>query len=595
MVFVSENLNFEELQEALQLSASSNGETHASQHIKAKTALSFCVLTHESLHTLLSKGTKGISTAKTPAKKVGKSKGDTAPNNFANPEVLTLFGNLESSLKQQNQAVSEAAISASAPQSAKGSPQPQSTKGASSLGSSGGVSFPQPNVPFPANNPPCPLDPSVPAGENSWSNNGGYLGKLNAFIQWICNHPADLQAKMNFTQYLFNLQAAGDMQPGSDVMNVLNQSPEILNSLMPQMIDQFTEWTFFNGGGPGGAQTYLNQILSAVSAADPSGNNPYLQALSNRASQWLNNYLPTFTAEHYDANSNAYYWTITAQNGATYTYNFNNPNFGDDSDVIDSLIENYSYQDSTGNPNPFEMQFNQNGGGLNSFIRNYRLSALEALLKKYKNPEIAISLWMMQAYDQQFQGTEGGLADTTNVLTSMTNNYATPLLSMLGSLGQWSTSDAAKFINMFMNGTTLINGQQQTSSGLSGPWNNNVFNAIWNTPLPASAGPYTTVGQALQDYSEGKLDLGTITGYFNTINYQDPTNPTPNVGYQAMISALQSGGALLTGTSKTISTELSTVANLDNEVIKYGHSVVDPNGGGLVQLMNKIIDSQISH
>lgn len=469
---------------------------------------------------------------------------------------------------------------------------PATQLGSSSHQASLGSSWPNPAPPSGA---PSPVIQSNDA-TNIWGT--GYLDQLAQFISYLKNNPNDPRGLQNFMQFVANLAAAGDMT--SDVVATLNEAGA--NQLLQIGIIQGMETAFFSGyngqNGQAGAQAYLNDLISNLSGF-PQGDS-FIQFMTTIAQGQLA-VLPFFTSDHTAANGDLI-WTF---NGVTYDWS-NPTQFGDDQNMISQIINN---QGITGDPNSAYDNLD-----LNSFLRDYRLRALIQLLQEFAgHPEIAICLWTMTVYDNQFQSEQGGLASTTNLLTTLTNSDATPLLTLAQKMGTLTDSDATQFEDLFFNTTNLINLEGQTES-IASQWNANVYQIVGGI---SSLNLQVTVGGQSVTVPSSVTLLQVMTGATVQINGQNytftlhdltnalngffvpppsgGTTPSTSPGYQTILDALQQGGSLITGTSKTVATALSTVANTDNEVIKFGHSVVDPTGGGLIQLQNKIIDNQISH
>lgn len=465
-----------------------------------------------------------------------------------------------------------------------------------------GGSLPQPNNP--SSGAP---DPSIPSGDDETNYQGtGYLDKLAQFISYLENNPNDPQGLQNFMQFVANLAAAGDMTP--DVVNMLNEAST--NTLLQVAIQQGMETSFFAGyngvNGQTGASNYLNDLIKALGGY-PQGD-PFIQTMLGQANFMLSG-LSEFTSLHTipagQPGAGDLIWTY---NGITYDWS-NPTKYGDDQNMISQIIDNQGLGIS-GDPNPYYNQLN-----LNAYLRDYRLTALEELLKQFAgHPEIALCLWMMTAYDNQFQSEQGGLAASTNLLTTLTNSYATPLLLLAQKIGHLDGDDLSQFEALFFNANNIIGMENQTST-IASDWTNNVFNMIGGitgltitADIPADVASKVTLLQVLtgqtvtwsdsggeHSYTFGALDaLNALNGFY----IQPPsggTAPSTSPGYQTILDALQQGGSLITGTSKTLATQLSTVSNTDNAIIKFGHSVVDPTGGGLVQMENKVIDNQVSH
>lgn len=449
---------------------------------------------------------------------------------------------------------------------------------------SSGDPLPMPNPPPSGNSGGAP-DPSVPSGSGTNEGADGYIDKLEQFFEYITNNPNDPSGPINLMAYLVNLSNAGllDNPAVQSVLQGWNVNGLITSAMSQAVMEAFFYGYQNNAPGPDSMNAYIASVEGALGWG--ASKDPILNSMYN-----VMHYFDTddFTKDHYKGTDLV--WTVGG-----ITYNWSNSQ-GDDKFFIEQLI---------GSGAGLSQNFYQNylnslnsTNGINSAERNYRLSALQELLAEYKNPEIVISLWIMMAYDQTFQGQEGGLANTTNLLTNVTNNYATPLLTDAQSIGPNMTSDqAVDFVKTLYNGTNLINILPQTST-IAGQWQNNVFDAIYNLPVPSAPSP-GTLGSIMDAYLANPSSPGALDALTNALRGLDNppagSSPSTRPNYQTVINALTQGGALVTGTSKIVSTQLSTVANVDDQVVKLGSSMTSSTGGGFAQLMMQIVQNQISH
>lgn len=426
--------------------------------------------------------------------------------------------------------------------------------------------------------------PALPSGNGSTTEGAnGYLDKLEQMLDYVANHRTDPSGPINLMAYLVNLSNAGVLN-NPDVQAVLQGWN--INGLIGYAMMEGAMSAFFFGysnyaQGGDSMNAYISDVLSALGGSS----DPTLSAMYNAMNQFNTNSAAKFIAAH--QNGSDLYWTI-----GNIKYDWTNPQ-GDDQYFIEQLIG--TTQNSGGS---YQQYFDglDNGNGLNLAERNYRVTALEELLAKYKNPEIVITLWLMMAYDQTFQGQEGGLSDTTNYLTKVTNNYATPLLTDAQSIGSMTDDQAADFVETLYNGTNLVNLLPQTST-IAAQWQKNVFNTIYNLSVPNTPAG-STLGTVMDAYlanptAANKHQLALALDGLNQ-PAAGSTDPSTRPGFQTVINALTQGGALVTGTSKTVDTQVSTVANVDDQVVKLGSSLTSATGGGFVQLMMQIVQNQIS-
>lgn len=478
------------------------------------------------------------------------------------------------------------------------SPPPHS--GGIAAAAQGGIKEDAPPAPcLPPGGAPAPVQPS---GTLTNANLTGVLDQLEKLLEYISNNPNDPSGPINLMISLMNL--------GPDALN--NPSVKsLLDGWNVMGIIDFAmymgaESAFFFGyqnssnNGATGLQEYVTAMLGALGGGTAS--NPYLAAMYNQ----LNSFdVATFISNHTNKNGDIGIF-VPDKNGIFYDWT--NPSAGgDDQYFIEQLTATMEGQA------PYSTYFQNLGqnNGIDFAERNYRLTALQQLLAEFQNPEIVITLWIMMAYDQTFQGQEGGLATTTNLLTNITNNYATPLLNFakqfyqpapVGAIlppGTLSPSDARTFAQDFMNAENLINILPQTSS-FAQNWTDNVYNLIGNTQVTfikqGATQPTTTTLLNVFTNGDGTYTDTDVATALNSLN-QAPfgTDPTTSPAYQSIVNALTQGGALVTGTSKTVSTQISTVSNVDDQVVKLGSSMTSSTGGGFAQLMMQIVQNQISH
>lgn len=426
----------------------------------------------------------------------------------------------------------------------------------------------------------CP-DPSNfdPNHETSIYGNG-YLDRLRDFIAYIKQNPNDPIALQKFMQFIKNCSTTKDAS-GNYIINDLQPTLDDAGTqdLLMLAVTENMEISFFTDdptkGGETGARNFLTNLITALGNIPP---NKYIQKMIDAASGQLI-MVHQFATDHTDAQGN-FIWDATK---------FGTPNriytWPADKDMIKQIM--YTQYTGTG-PIPWFPDLD-----LDQFEKNYRMRALVQLLEEFKNPEIAIMLWVMTVYDKQSQGEEGGLASTTNLLTNMTNQYATPLAQLLKNLESQSPDpkQAADFVKRLADITNLLNMEQQTGS-IKDSWMMNTYQAIRDVSISSGAYSGKTLGDVMDDFLSGKIKPEDVAAVFATFYPQSQGGGgTTSPQFEAMSSAIQSGGALITGTSKTVSAQVQTVANTDNEIVKLGHSVADPSGGGLMQLMQKILDA----
>ncbi len=475
------------------------------------------------------------------------------------------------------------------------------SSGASKVGSSNG------NDPLPA--PLMPdsgsPDPSVVNTDSGFDLQGN-IDKLRDFITAMRNgQPGAFQ---NFMSFIANLTSNGDMTP--DMTKALDDM-DASSAIMVAM-NQGMMFAFFNGyptstnNGIQGATAWITDTLNALNKLPKS--NKYIDQMKG-ALQGLQTAVGTvahpgvFSEQHMDANGNL----IWVSDLSGLTYNWTNPSLGNDQSMIDFLIGNSGVLGNPPYPNSYVDELNNDLGAI---MKDLRMNELKKLLGSYPDPIIAIWLFLMLVEDQEQNNQEKVLASTTDALTDDTNKYATPLLQLMQSFGNGLPTDpkalanAEEFKNLFYESQDAISGANKTES-IADSYTSNVFNFVLGTQVSfvASNGKLVQASMAqvlnLQSVDGYQLTAGDRVRALNSLNASpDPKNPTPGAAPtqgQGIINALTQGGALITGTSKTVSTQLSTVAQVDDQVVKLGQSGVSPTGGGLVELEQKTVDNQISH
>jgi hypothetical protein len=194
----------------------------------------------------------------------------------------------------------------------------------------------------------------------------------------------------------------------------------------------------------------------------------------------------------------------------------------------------------------------------------------------------------MQVYDTKYQTQEGGLNETTDNLTMMTNEVASKLSSLAQSIGQnadgtpkMTPEQVRAFADTLANGTTTMDTLYQLY-GISDSWDTNVFKDICSIPVadPITPTKMTTLGNILYGKDAQGNPLYTDEQQAKAICSLNPIPPpTPdkgvqppppslNQGYQKIIGDLQQAGSLITGRSKVLSMQLQMTSDCDAQAIK---------------------------
>jgi hypothetical protein len=458
------------------------------------------------------------------------------------------------------------------------------------------------------NSGPLPSPNTPPSGcpSSAWPSNDptnlqgtGYLDVLNQYLLYLANHPNDIGAKMSFLSYLTTLAQHGVLG-SSQVQSILSQSG-IMNDL-PAMVQQVTVYALFYGfngvNGQAGVTSFLNSVIGVLSPL--AQGNPQIATMLQLFQAQLG-MVPAMLQTYGFTNGG----TGSVQVG-NVIYDFNNPQ---DQEYIYVYISNLS---PGGTPDPFYGNFN-----VNAAERSYRMTVINQLLAEYKDPSIVLCLFLMLVNDQQTQAQMGGLADTSNTMSNMTNNYATPLLVLAQQFGSFSTANgnaqAQQFIDLFFNATNMVNMQGQLSS-LAGTWNTNVYNMMMNQnvtfipswelgsngqPLPGAQPITTTLGNVMTGgtYQGHTLTLTDATQAFNSLQTMPNGSggSTTNPALQGILNSLQQAGGLLTSTTQQLVTKVGTLSQIDSQYLKFGSTITSPTGGGFVQMVNQFVQNQRSN
>ncbi|MES2273081.1 MAG: hypothetical protein V4487_02685 [Chlamydiota bacterium] len=433
-------------------------------------------------------------------------------------------------------------------------------------------------------NPPAIPDPSVPTGSNNYT--PAYIDKLNALIRAMSGDPGDMAEGQVFLQYLKNLNTAGLLEDPR-VQHILDtlQAKKLIGDLIQANAD-LAFFAGFNGQtGQAGAQAWITQWLNEL--GNPG--DTYLQAMVNQLTL-AQQYLPDFTKAHTDASGDLI-WTYTFNTGANqYSQTFVwDPTKGAKNRMISNLIGSGGL---TGWPSSFWDNFN-----FNTYTQDYRMSMLQDLLNRYKgDPTIAITLFILMAWDNQYQGQLSGYANATDRQTELTNNYITKITNLFqeigGTSGGISTADAETLFNDVLQSSALINTEQSTES-YSKSWNSNFLDYFFGQKVTmAPSGNSYTLYDIFYSGNFSKDDLATA---LNSLNPPPGANPSPPpTALQGILSALQQAGGLVTQESKTLGTLSAAITNSDDQCIKVANFATDPSSGGYGGFMKYLAEHQLS-
>ncbi len=462
----------------------------------------------------------------------------------------------------------------------------------------------QTNGPLPSYNPPpnggtsgCP-DASWPGGGETNMNMSGYLDKLYQFMLYLNSIPNDGQADFQFLSYITTLAQHGVLN-NPQVQKML--SDWNFSAKLPGMVQQAVLSAMFYGyGGSNGQQGATNFINAIEGVLQPlSGNNSYIAQMADLFNGQLVQ-LPAIAQEFGFANGGTGSFTYTLPDGATVTFNWAGPNSSamdqyNIEEFINNFTKNYSPTPVSGNSSEF-----------NLVSKDYRMSIFDYYTNSLSDPSEILCILMALLSDENSQADFSGLSATTDQLSQMTNDYASPLLSAAQNFGNMTDTQTQNFMELFYNSTYIMNTEGQLSN-LSGTWNSNVYSTIANqsitiTPASGSKPITTTLGALMEAASSGgsidgdTISVHDVTNALNSLNPQGGTSaPTTNPSFQSILNSLQQAGSLITSTSNTLSTQLGTISQQDNQYLKFGSSVVDPTGGGTVQMEMQIINNQKSN
>jgi len=429
-------------------------------------------------------------------------------------------------------------------------------------------------------------------GPYSPFNGGGYVDQIAMDIANICRNPNDPTAIQQFMNDLGHLTPAE--LNDSDMQKLLAQFNA--SGKLSAMVTEMVEYSYFMGGGVGGGQSYINDMLAQL--GNPP-NNPLAAQMAGLLQGWNQGGLAAFDSQHGVHENGQYvlYWNIPNPTGAgELQLQWPGSSFS-----ILQMIGNQSIGTDT-NPYVSDLMPDPNTW-IQTFMSQYRSDAINSLWAQTHNLGLLV-MYLTMLMDGDSQSQQGGLSNTTNLLSDMTDKFANSLLTTGQNIGQLSTSDAYNFAFQLLAGTSIMNSESQFggAGGIASSWTNNVVNPILGLTATAGSPPVTqTIGQWISAYftSSGAAQapaLQNLTDALNSLNTAPSGGiPGPQPGYQSIINALQSGSGLLTGQSKTVSTQLSLVTNQDAQMIKFGSSNADSNGGGWSQMLLALINNQVSH
>jgi hypothetical protein len=340
---------------------------------------------------------------------------------------------------------------------------------------------------------------------------------------------------------------------------------------------------YFTDGGAAGADAFLASIEAMIPAANPPNPNDPFQALRNDAIFYQQN-MQQFDSQHSTGNPPTYYWDY---NNGVITTRYTWPQ---DSSMIWTLImgSNGMFPGSSQGSQPISFNYGD-------FMREYRENMLNTLLEKFKaDPMVAVTLFIMMAYQNQFQFEIQGFGSTLNTLNGASTSIG-DLLTDAKNIGAMTPQQAAQFLSQLTDITNqlqLQNGTQPIASN----WNQNVYGQIMNTQVTFtnSAGAKVTETIAQVYASGNSSDMASALNSLNPQVTSGSQPPSPNPGYQSLLNALQTAGALTTQVSQGVQFQISSLSNTIQQLLGVMGNATSQQGGGFTTLFNALVQNQIS-
>src|SRR5690606_29948677 len=191
--------------------------------------------------------------------------------------------------------------------------------------------------------------------------------------------------------------------------------------------------------GQAGVHAFTDAMTASLNENFPNATDKFIIEMKNDIAAGYDNLI----AAHVDASGNLYwnYGSYTdATTGQSVAVRYQWPA---DQDLILVLASNSGM---TGIPNSYWKDFDWI-----SFRQDMKTGAMDALLAKYKDPLLALSLWFVMSTDNENQGQLGGYGSATSLLTDMTDKYASRMAALTSQLaGPSFTGDQAlEFAKLF--------------------------------------------------------------------------------------------------------------------------------------------------
>ena len=359
-----------------------------------------------------------------------------------------------------------------------------------------------------------------------------------------------------------------------EIQKLLNDAPQITgpNGGISLWIDSLRSYAFFTGyNGQTGKMAIKSYLKDLMSKLQSGPQNQYTEEMYNQAEALSDpRRIDQFCKMHTDQTTGDLIWTDTSTG---YTYDWTNPGTGkiNDQDMIMDMI-NAGSQGGGDQPwtvNPWISSLN-----INKMNKMYRMNTLDQILGEYKkDPVFAITLWILTVSDTTTESEITGDNKNTDLLTQATN-YANQLadsVSAFTSNPNPTAEDAANFAKTLDGAYTFFN-QSPQLGGLQDTFNSEVYNQISN--IQVSFKEYTGPLGKLMKGMVASGDFKDLATVLSTAFYSNPPAPgpapapgptpapspsySPNANIQVVTNAADQLSSLVTGQSKTLSTETAT-------------------------------------
>lgn len=466
--------------------------------------------------------------------------------------------------------------------------------------------------------PSSDLPPSGAPGPVNWNapeagadGTGGWLDQLMALVNYRDEISADPTANLNLLISLISCPEA-DLAAVNQMLSTSPDTNAMLDSI-PSAITELAENAYFNGyDGQTGMAAWNQWCSDALNSIPAGSSNPYITAIQS-ALQTTQFSAAEFNASHCNATTGALQWTDNQ--GVTWNWS--------------STEGQYQITQMMDNAGPSDTEWANN---LSSIQVNYQEMALQANLKLFENNPFLMVMWLQTVLGNNYESQESGQANVMNILNDTTTNYSDPLITDVQEIGSMTPAQAQAFQQALESLTNIVgtstqlspiaSAYQATLEQLTGTQITNVemyLNGSWQTgtisppvtlgqilsgatitsgtftPTSGSPTTFTSTNSYTFDNSNNEGPNGTaisdLSADLNLTNPTpggDPSNTTTSAAYQTITSVAQQIGALFSNQSKTVSTMISTVTNMESQAIQLGKKTVS----SYQQLINPMLQNQ---